>query len=166
MAETLFDGVVRLTHTDAGDVPLAVLISKNFKEFGNTAGTVNSDPQKLPKVKKDFPRSIMMQDDKLKVEMKLDTTATEAASSNALARDFRIPVTVKNNRTNMVYEKTLASGDFTAKAVSAVSKVWATGTWYAVDELSIPAQQEYKLGHTVQDVRVDGALNLYFSYVA
>ena len=165
MAETLFDGNFRLEHRDASDVPIAQILAKNQKEFGNIAGTEQTDPQKMPKVKKHLS-TILKEDDKLVVLMNLDTAATEAGAANALSFLYRIPVTIRNVRTGVVFEKTLGATDFTAKMVSAASKVWAVATWQIAGEYSIPAQTEIKLGHAVQDVRVDSALNLYASYVA
>lgn len=168
MAETLFDGNIRLELRDNSDVPIAQLISKNLKEFGNAAGTENTDPQKMPKVKKGEGRGriVMAQDDKLVVLMRLDTAATEAASSNAIVRKYRIPVTQRNVRTNVVFENTLGAGDFTQKIATAASKVHAKDEWVIVDEYTIPAQIELQLGHRLQDVRVDSAMNAYLSYVA
>ena len=127
MAETLFDGNIRLELRDASDVPIAQLISKNLKEFGNTAGTENIDPQKMPKVKKGEGngRIIMGQDDKLVVLMRLDTAATEAASSNAIVRKYRIPITQRSTKTGVAFERTLGAGDFTQKIATAASKVHA-----------------------------------------
>jgi len=168
MAETLFDGNIRLELRDASDVPIAQLISKNLKEFGNAAGTENTDPQKMPKVKKgeDRGRIIMGQDDKLVVLMKLDTEATEAASGNAIVRKYRIPVTQRNIKTGVVFENTLGASDFTQKITSAASKVHATDEWVMVDQYKVPAQVQLQLGHRLQDVRIDSAMNIYISYVA
>jgi len=168
MAETLFDGNVRLEYRDASDVPVAQLISKNLSEFSNTAGTINYDPQKMPKVKKGEGKNkiVMSQDDKLVMLMYLNTAATEAASGNAITRYFRIPITRRSTKTGVVFEDTLVGGDFTHKLTSAASKVHAASNWVVTDEYSVPAQQEIQLGHRIQDVRVDSAMNIYISYVA
>lgn len=167
MAETLFDGRVDFLALNAQGTPYGTLLSKNLKEFGHTAGTENTDPQKLPKVKRGYPRALpLQQDDILAINLRLGTAATEAAAANALVFKLRIPVTIFNTRTRNEFEKTLAYEDFTAKMVSAASKVWAVATDYRALEYTVPAQTIMILGHLIQDSRVDSAISVYASYVA
>jgi hypothetical protein len=171
MAETMIDALVRLEHCNSRGQVLAMLIENNEKDFIHVAGTEQTDPQKQVKVTYDprSPGSVMQKDDILRLSLYTLTAATEAASGNALARKYKIPVTYKDTRTGYKTVTTLSANQMTAKAVTGVSKVWAVSTWFVWDEYTIPAQTEMVFGHPVNplsDVRVQGAYSIYVSYVA
>lgn len=160
MAVVNFLGTFRVVHRDSNDNTIAELLEKLAAEFGNvvtaTDGTF-TDPQKMPKVKKGLS-TILKQDDKLVIALK-PIGAQVVGSANL--HQIRMPVTFRNIRTDVVYEKTLSYADFTTKFASDVaSPVMIAGIWYDWLEYIIPAQSEMKLGHAIQDVRVDSALLL------
>ena len=159
MAQTMLTGTYRIVHRDNNDNTLAEIIEKHSSEFGGATGSPQTDPQKLPKVKKHLS-PVVQEDDKLVVMFKPDTTRTEAAVSSAATNSVRLPVTVKNLRTGVVFEKTLTASDFEDRKPYANGQVWSAGVWYDVFSLTLGAQLQMKVGHTVQDARVDSALNL------
>jgi len=145
-------------HRDANDNTIAELLEKTSAEFGIIAvnSTPNSDPQKMPKVKK--PRSTMLrEDDKLVLMGKPNSAQT--SDVDQFTWDLQIPVTFKNNRSGVVYEKTLEYVDFTDLILAAGDQTTAV-QWYDLLTYTVPAQVSMKLGHDIQDVRVDSALNL------
>lgn len=159
MAQTMITGTYRLVHRDNNDNTLAEIVEKHSSEFGGTTGSPQTDPQKLPKVKKELS-PIIQEDDKLVIMLKPDTTRTEAATSSAATNTVRIPVTIRNLRTGVVFEKTLVAGDFTDRRPYANSQIWTSGVWYDIFSLTLGAQLQMKIGHRIQDARVDGALNI------
>mgnify|MGYP000903959834 CR=1 FL=1 len=159
MAQTMITGTYRLVHRDNNDNTLAEIVEKHSSEFGGSTGSPQTDPQKLPKVKKELS-PIIQEDDKLVIMLKPDTTRTEAATSSAATDTVRIPVTIRNLRTGVVFEKTLVKGDFTDRRPYANSQIWTSGVWYDIFSLTLGAQLQMKIGHRIQDARVDGALNI------
>lgn len=159
MAQTMLTGTYRLVHRDNNDNTLAEILEKHSSEFGGTTGTPQTDPQKMPKVKKELS-PIIQEDDKFVIMFKPDATVTEHSTSTAATNTVRIPVTVKNLRTGVVFEKTLVTGDFTDRRPKANSQIWTSGVWYDIFSLTLGAQLQMKIGHRIQDARVDGALNL------
>lgn len=159
MAQTMITGTYRLVHRDNNDNTLAEIVEKHSSEFGGSTGSPQTDPQKLPKVKKELS-PIIQEDDKLVIMLKPDTTRTEAATSSAATNTVRIPVTIRNLRTGVVFEKTLVTGDFTDRRPYANSQIWTSGVWYDIFSLTLGAQLQMKIGHRIQDARVDGALNI------
>lgn len=155
----MLTGTYRLVHRDNNDNTLAEILEKHSSEFGGTTGTPNSDPQKWPKVKKHLS-PIIQEDDKLVIMFKPDATKTEASTSSAATNTVVVPVTVRNKRTGVVYEKTLVTTDFIDRRPYANSQAWTAGVWYDIFSLTLGAQLEMKVGHTVQDSRVDSALYL------
>lgn len=158
MAQTMLTGTYRLVHRDNNDNTLAELLEKHSSEFGGTVGTPNTDPQKMPKVKP-TTRSIR-EDDKLVIMFKPDTTVTEHSTSTAATDTVRVPVRIKNLRSNFAFEKTLTTIDFTDRRPYANSQKWTSGVWYDIFSLTLGAQLEMRIGHGIQDARVDSALNL------
>lgn len=159
MAQTMLTGTYRLVHRDNNDNTLAEILEKHSSEFGGAVGSPQTDPQKMPKVKKHLS-PLIQEDDKFVVMFKPDTTVTEHSTSSAATNTVRIPVTVKNLRTGVVYEKTLVVGDFTDRRPYANSQIWTAGVWYDIFSLTLGAQLQMKVGHNIQDNRVDSALNL------
>ena len=155
----MITGTYRLVHRDNNDNTLAEIVEKHSSEFGGSTGSPQTDPQKLPKVKKELS-PIIQEDDKLVIMLKPDTTRTEAATSSAATDTVRIPVTIRNLRTGVVFEKTLVKGDFTDRRPYANSQIWTSGVWYDIFSLTLGAQLQMKIGHRIQDARVDGALNI------
>ncbi len=158
MAQTMLTGTYRLVHRDNNDNTLAELLEKHSSEFGGTVGTPNTDPQKMPKVKP-TTRSIR-EDDKLVIMFKPDTTVTEHSTSTAATNTVRVPVRIKNLRSNFAFEKTLTTIDFTDRRPYANGQAWTADVWYDIFSLTLGAQLEMRLGHGIQDARVDSALNL------
>jgi hypothetical protein len=154
----MLTGTYRLVHRDNNDNTLAELLEKHSSEFGGTVGTPNTDPQKMPKVKP-TTRSIR-EDDKLVIMFKPDTTVTEHTTSTAATNTVRVPVRIKNLRSNFAFEKTLTTIDFTDRRAYANSQAWTANVWYDIFSLTLGAQLEMRLGHGIQDARVDSALNL------
>ena len=157
-------GLLRIVHKDANDNTIAELMEKHTSEFGSAAGDAamaNNDPQKMPKVKKGLS-TVLKQDDKLVLMFNSDGAQTGAASD---LLTLRIPVTFRNVRTGVVYEKTLVAGDFDGDGDMSAQNLVA-GTWTELDYYVVPAQSELKLGHAIQDVRVDSALNFWYSDAA
>lgn len=162
MTVTTEMGLVRIVHRDANDNTIAELLEKHTSEFGSAAADTavgTNDPQQMPKVKKGLS-TVLKEDDKLVLMFKPD--ADIASGSDILT--LRIPVTFRNIRTGVVYEKTLVGGDFEDDGT--IDKVCTAGDWVDLDEYIVPAQSELKLGHAIQDVRVDSALNFWFQDVA
>jgi len=155
----MFLGTFRLLHLDANDNVIAESLEKLASEFGIVAANtaIETDPQKMPKVKKNRS-TIFKEDDKLLVRMK--AVGSETSDIDQFTPEVRIPITFRNARTGVVYEKTLYYSDFTDLLVAAGDQTLAAGQWYDWLTYTIPAQSELKLGHDVQDVRVDSALNL------
>ena len=158
MAQTMLTGTYRLVHRDNNDNTLAELIEKHSSEFGGSVGTPQSDPQKMPKIKP-TKRSIR-EDDKLVVMFQPDTTVTEHTTSTAATNTVRIPVRIKNLRSNFAFEKTLTVSDLTDRRPYANGQLWTAGVWYDIFSMTLGAQLEMRMGHGVQDARVDSALNL------
>lgn len=155
-----FLGAFRIVHKDANDNMIAELLEKLTSEFGIVAATsaVLTNPEQMPKVKKGLS-TILREDDKLIVQVK--SAADDTLDDDTVIWHVRIPVTFKNKRTGVVYEKTLYDGDFTKLfPVSTGTKTLEAGVWFDALEYDIPAQSEIKIGHGLQDIRVDGALNL------
>lgn len=159
MAQTMLTGTYRLVHRDNNDNNLATILEKHSSEFGGVTGTPQSDPQKMPKVKKELS-PLIREDDKFVLQFKPDTTVTEHTTSTAATNTVRVPATIKNLRTGFVFEKTLVTGDFTDRRPYANSQAWTSGVWYDIYSLTLGAQLQMKIGHKIQDARVDGALNL------
>ena len=152
-------GQFRLVHRDANSNTIAELMEKHTSEFGGSgSATAESDPQKMVKVKKQLS-TILKEDDMLVVMFKPDVTVDPITTIPA--RTYRIPVTYRNVRTKVRYEKTLTYGDFAHYIPVAIAEVYTGGVWYDMDYYAIPAQSEVKLGHDVQDVRVDSAMNVH-----
>ena len=175
MTVTTEMGLVRIVHRDANDNTIAELLEKYTSEFGSAAADTavgNSDPQQMPKVKKGMS-TVLKQDDKL-VLMFYPDAALAAASSAGTAEDhltLRIPVTFRNIRTGVVYEKTLVSADFTLNGQDAAHAglyeiTSAAHVWVELAAYTVPAQSELKLGHAIQDVRVDSAINFWMEDAA
>jgi hypothetical protein len=144
---------------DANDNVLATILEKHSSEFGGVAGTPQSDPQKMPKVKKE-QSPVLREDEKLVIQVKPDTTVTEHTTSTAASNTVRVPVTLFNMRIGNAFEKTLVVADFTDRRAYANSQAWTAGVWYDIFRYTLPAQMKMKVGHRIQDARVDGALNL------
>lgn len=159
MAQTMIPGQYRITHVDANDNVLNTIVEKHSTEFGGSVGSPATDPQVMPKVKKEMS-PVLKEDDKLIIQLKPTTTVTEHSTSSAAANTVRVPVTFKNLRTGNSFEKTLTTADFTDKRAYANSQAWTSGYWYTIYEYTVPAQSALKVGHRVQDARVDSALNL------
>lgn len=154
-----FLGTWRLVHRDSNDNTIAELLEKLAAEFGMiiVTSTPESDAQKMPKVKKPLS-TIMREDDKLVVMGKPNYAVVNDVDQYTW--DIRIPVTFRNRRSGVTYEKTLEYADFTDKIILLGDATLASGSWYDLLEYAVPAQSEMKLGHAIQDVRVDSALNL------
>jgi hypothetical protein len=162
MVDTQFVGKFRLIHLDYNDTALKVLTEKHAYEFavGTTAPT---DRQTQPTINI-AESSIIKEDDKLALYMNLDTALTEHSTTGARAGwNFQIPITFKNERTGNKFKKVLVTGDLstTGAEAPANSKVWAAGKWYLLGYYQVPAQSSIKLGHTIQDVRVDSKIILH-----
>jgi hypothetical protein len=159
MAQTMLQGKYRLVHRDNRDNNLGEILEIHSQSFGGVTGTPQSDPQRMPKVKKNHAH-ILSQDDKLVIMFQPSTTVTEHTTSTAAANTVKVPVTVNNLRSGFVYETELTVSDFTDKRAYANSQPWTAGTWYDIWSMTIGAQLAIKVGVGLQDVRVDGALNL------
>lgn len=153
-----FLGTYRLVHRDSNDNTIAELLEKLAAEFGIIAlnSTPNTDMQKMPKVKKNLS-TVLKEDDKLVLMGKPNQALT--FDVDQFTWDIQIPVTFRNIRSGVVYEKTLEYLDFTDLILAAGDQT-AAAQWYDLLTYTIPAQSEMKMGHAVQDVRVDSALNL------
>jgi alpha-glucosidase (family GH31 glycosyl hydrolase) len=159
MTATMQVGKYRLVHRDNRDNSLGEILELHSQSFGGVVGTPQADPQKMPKVKKNH-QHILRQDDKLVIMFMPTTLLTEHSTAAAAANTIQIPVTVNNVRSGFVYETQLTVYDFTDQRAYANNQVWTPGKWYDIWSLTVGAQLELKIGHNIQDVRVDGALNL------
>lgn len=156
----MLQGTWRLVHKDSNDNTIAELLEKHNTEFGGVMGTPESDPQKMVKVKKQLS-TILKEDDKLVVMFKPTVALTTiAAVGTSGIKHVRMPITFRNRRSGVRFEKTLVAGDFTDLHPDADGFVFVVGIWYDQLEYKIPAQSEVKLGHALQDVRVDSAMVL------
>lgn len=154
-----FLGTYRIVHRDNNDNTIAELLEKLSSEFGIVAvnSTPETDAQKMPKVKKSLS-TILAEHDKLVVMVK--PNAAEVSDVDQYSHEIRVPVTFRNRRSGVRYEKTLEYADFTDLMEAAGDQTLAASQWYDMLTYSIPSQSELKLGHALQDVRVDSALNL------
>lgn len=159
MANAKIEGVWRLIHMDANDIPLSVIMEKHSSEFLGTVGSPETDAQKLPKFKR-FESPIINEDEKLVITFKPDDSVTQASSAAAFVRHYRVPVTYNNLRSGHTFEKTLIDGDFSVIEKPAADKVLPAGQWIYLSEYTLPAQSQMVLGHGLQDVRVDSAIRL------
>jgi hypothetical protein len=152
-------GTYRIVHRDSNDNTIAELLEKHSSEFGEIQGSPQTDPQKMPKVKKALS-TILREDDKLVLMFRPEETFTIGDVATDNVRYLRIPVTFRNRRSGVVYEKTLVKGDFTDMKEKATGDKYTIDVWYDLEQYVIPAQSELKLGHAIQDVRVDSAMNI------
>jgi hypothetical protein len=163
MTESQLVGDFRITHEDYNDMPIAVLMEKHAYEFavGTTAPT---DRQTQPTIKKKLS-TILREDDKLCVYAKLDSAITENGTTNATFT-WSIPITFRNKSKGNAFEKTLTYSDMTTTGcdVPTNSKVWAASKWYKLGYYQVPAQSEVKLGHNLQDNRVDSKIILFSKF--
>jgi hypothetical protein len=91
----------------------------------------------------------------------ITTTAAPFSDPQQMPKVKKPLSTFRNVRTGITYEKTLNYADFTTQFASDVaSPVMIAGNWLDWLEYTVPAQSEMKLGHNIQDVRVDSALLL------
>ena len=155
-----FLGTWRIVHLDSNDNTIAELLEKKGSEFGIVAATssVLTDPQQMPKVKKQLS-TVMREDDKLVI--RVASKADDVLDDDTVIWHVRVPVTFKNRRSGIVYEKTLDEDDFDHLFPESTGTMALTADqWYNALEYTVPAQSEMKLGHDIQDGRVDSALNL------
>ncbi len=163
MTGTIEHGQWRLVHQDANENTVGELMEKHSTEFG-TGAAPESDPQKMPKVKKGLS-PVMREDDRLALMFRPDAAYTADKTADVIT--LRVPVTFRNIRTGVVYEKTLTALDFnSADKYMPEDTAMSAATWYIVDYYTIPAQSEIKLGHAIQDVRVDSAINIHLNDAA
>lgn len=158
---TTLVGTYRLVHRDNNDNTLSEIVEKHSSEFGYlvTATAAPTDPQQMPKIKKALS-PIIQEDDKLVMMCKPDTTLTNLGTT-ARTQTVRIPVTIKNLRSGVVYEKTLIESDFTDRKAPVAGDKYTAGVWYDLLSLTLGAQLQMKLGHAIQDVRVDSAAMIF-----
>ena len=163
--DSILTGTYRIVHRDNNDNTIAELLEKHTDEFaGTAAGVARVDPQQMPKVKKALS-TVLKQDDKLVIMFKPSVADVENAAPEE-TQNIRLPVTFRNVRSGVVYEKTLTYSDFVEiRATGVAAQIWALNTWYDMISYTIPAQSEMKLGHAVQDVRVDSALNILETFL-
>lgn len=159
MASTKIDGMWRLIHMDANDIPLSVILEKHSSEFLGTTGTPETDAQKLPKFKR-HESPILNEDEKLVIAFRPDADAAQASTGAAFVRAYRIPVTYNNLRSGHTFEKTLIDSDFSVIEAPTNSKTLVAGQWVYLSEYTLPAQSQMVLGHGLQDVRVDSAIRM------
>lgn len=163
MTESQLVGDYRITHEDYNDMPIAVLVEKHAYEFavGTTAPT---DRQTQPSIKKQLS-TILKEDDKLCLYAKFDNAITENGTTNATFT-WSIPITFRNKASGHIFEKTLTYNDFTTTGcdVPTNSKVWSASKWYKLGYYQVPSQSEVKLGHNLQDNRVDSKLILFSKF--
>ena len=156
----MLGGTSRIVNRHGNKNHIAELMEKQKSGLLGVLETPETDAQKLPKIKKPLS-TILKQDDKLVIMYKHEGATLTIATGTSGVRTLRIPVTFRNIRTGVVYEKTLVAGDFTDKKdITLVNNKWVATTWYDEEEYVIPAQSELKLGHNLQDVRVDSAINM------
>ena len=130
MASTKIDGMWRLIHMDANDIPLSVILEKHSSEFLGTTGNPETDAQKLPKFKR-HESPILNEDEKLVIAFRPDANAAQASSGAAFVRAYRIPVTYNNLRSGHTFEKTLIDSDFSV-IEAPTSKTLVAGQWVSV----------------------------------
>lgn len=160
MANIMLGGTYRFVHRDSNDNTIAELLEKHKSEFLGVLGAPETDPQKMPKVKKQLS-TILKEDDKLVLMYKHEGATATIVTGTSGVRTMRIPVTFRNRRSGVRYEKTLVIGDFVnTKDITTVGEKWVAGQWYDMETYIIPAQSELKIGHAIQDVRVDSAINV------
>lgn len=163
-ATVIFAGLVRIVHLDANDNTIAELLEKTAGPTGEllvtaanaATATYVTNPEQMPKIKK--MNHILGPYDKLVIKLKPNAALTADKDDDDIV--VRIPVTFRNTRSGVVYEKTLYVNDFTDKIDADITL--AANIWYTFLEYQLPAQTELKLGHGVQDARVDSAL--YFAW--
>lgn len=128
------EGSVRIIFSDADET-----VRNTIEEYPTEALDISTDPRQQLIQSKSV--ASVGEDDKITLSVKL----VAASSIDYGLSQIRIPVTVKNLGTGVVYEKTLRHADF-AVADTVVS---AANTWTVVGSYTVPPQQRIKLGWNI-----------------
>jgi len=141
----------RLVVTDASKTKKVVVWEGHASAFnpsnGSTTGkpTFETDMQKMPIIPKGIG-GVLREDDYLLIEAKDD--GSTQSQVQATLQQIRIPVTKRNRRTGIVSEQVLAPASFKVTTDFASADMSAT-YWREIAYVQIPAQEEWKLGHSI-----------------
>ncbi|VUT27827.1 MAG: hypothetical protein SYNGOMJ08_00378 [Candidatus Syntrophoarchaeum sp. GoM_oil] len=153
MAQTALAGDFKIVHTDSSDNVIA--------ELGESPSDIwsaeTSDAQKMEKI--DINKStIFMEGDQLQVFLKVRTTVTEHTTSTASTDTLRIPMTMKNMRTNVKFPKYLTISDMTDERGFTDNQVWTATERYLLYSYTFGSQMSGKFGIVPTDQRVSSAI--------
>lgn len=141
----------RLVVTDASKTKKVVIWEGHSSQFNptNAAAAANptfeTDMQKMPILPKGIG-GILREDDYLLIEAKDDgSTQSQIIATH---QNVRIPVTKRNRRTGIVSEIVLGPKNFTVTTDYASADMSAT-YWREIAYVQVPAQEEWKVGHSI-----------------
>ena len=103
-----------------------------------------ADPRKLPILAKTAGH--LSEDDKLIVKIKDNTAETFDNADNDAEMSIRIPITIRNVKTEVLTETELMAKDFSGSDVLMIA-----GEWTKVLTYTVSAQEEVKIGHAVAE---------------
>lgn len=141
----------RLVVTDARRTKRVVVAEYHASMFQPTNGAAAtypsfvSDPQQMPILPKGVG-GILGEDDYLLIEAKDDGSGESRIQ--ATRQHIMIPITIRNRRTGVVTEKVLTPADFTVTTAYASSDMPAS-SWTEIAYVQVPAQEQWKLGHSI-----------------
>lgn len=138
------EGRVRLVFSDASQTEKRVV-----DEFATQELDLATDPRQL----QILPMSggFISEDDLLIMEFMPTAGAGDVATDpteSATHSLVRVPVTIKNVRTQNKYEKVLTSKDFNA---AATNYTCAQDVWTAIGTVTVGSQEEIKVGRAIAD---------------
>ncbi|MDD4482687.1 MAG: hypothetical protein PHP18_05665 [Bacilli bacterium] len=129
------EGEFRIVRTDASETQREVLYA---------CATELLDISTDPRQKQIIAQSMagLMQDDKLKLELKVATATTVDYGLSTM----QIPVRIKNMRTKSVYETFFRHGDFATADVTVPANKWTE-----IGSYTVKAQESLKIGHSIAE---------------
>ena len=142
----------RLVVTDASKTKKVVVWEGHSAQFNPvevaTAASTSyeDDMQKMPIIPKGIG-GVLREDDYLLLEAKDDgTTQSQIIATNP--QIIRVPVTKRNRRTGIISEIVFGPANFTVTTDFADTDMSAT-YWREIAYVAVPAQEEWKLGHSI-----------------
>ena len=153
MTQETLTGDYKIVHTDSSDNTIAELAESP----SDILSADTTDAQKMEKV--DINRSSIFEEgDMLQVYLKVRTTVTEHSISTASTDTMRIPLTLKNRRTGVMFPKYLTISDVTNMRPFENGQVWKAAERYLLYSYTFGAQMAGRFGIVPTDLRVSSAI--------